>query len=74
MCSTNLIVGCLSYSFYAIWFPPTRPTAVMVGFDQEEVAVSEADRVVVLTLVKRGDNEVPVSVRVSTIEGTATGA
>ncbi len=37
------------------------------------VAVSEMDGVVMVTLVKQGINEAPVSISVTTVDGTATG-
>ncbi len=53
--------------------PFTLSAAGVVGFDRLVMAVSEMDRMVVLTLVKHGDNEAPVYITVSTMDGSAQG-
>lgn len=46
---------------------------VEVGFDQVTVEVSELDKMAMLAVVKDGDNDVPVYINVSTMDGTAKG-
>ena len=49
------------------------PTAVTVRFANTTGRVSEGDGTVTITIEKVGDAELPVTVTVTTSDGTATG-
>ena len=49
------------------------PTVVTVQFTQPEYTVSEADRILILTVDKRGTNFIPLQVTITVNSMSATG-
>ena len=51
----------------------TLYVVVVITFERQEVRLNETDQVATLRLVKQGRNQVPVTVTLTTVNGSATG-
>ena len=66
-CSSSGMIA----TFKHIMLP--HSTVVEIGFDPTNYTVNEDNGTVILLVCKRGENEIPVTVDISTFAGTAEG-